>query len=304
MKCRLCPSTDLTPADRDVLDFEYRAPGSYTYWRCGACGLLNIDPTPDDATLNLAYPPTYHAYQPQPTALARMMKTRYWRKKARRCARLVPPEAAILDAGCASGDLMMELKALGYANVRGLDFSEKAVDAARRRGLDVHQGELEAAPFEDRGFDLIVMTNFIEHVHEPVQTLKRCGALLRPDGVILGETPNVDSWDYAIFRRQWGGYHTPRHLVLFNTDNLALLAGKAGLRVRSVTNLLQPAHWALSVQNRLQTSPLKPQVRNGRSRLFTPLLLLSLPLNVAQMLVSKTSLVEFVFQKADAAAQT
>ncbi|MBN1346105.1 MAG: class I SAM-dependent methyltransferase [Phycisphaerae bacterium] len=295
--CRLCPSAELTQADRAVLDFEYRSPGAYTYWRCGTCGLLNIDPVPDDHTLGLAYPDTYHAYQPHANALARIMKRRYWRKKAQRCARYVKPDARILDAGCAFGDLLVELKRLGYGNVQGLDFNARVVEAARGHGLDVVQGELTSAGFEDESLDMIVMTNFIEHVHDPVGVLEHCRRLLRPGGVIVGETPNVDSWDYALFRRDWGGYHTPRHLYLFSDDNLPLLAEKAGFRVRSISSLLQPAHWALSMQNLLQDALGRPRLRNGRNWLFTPLLLLALPINLVQMLVSRTSLVEFVFEK-------
>ena len=197
----------------------------------------------------------------------------------------------------ALGDLLVELKRLGFENVKGLDFNARAVERARQRGLDVIQGELGTAGLDEQSLDMIVMTNFIEHVYDPAEELNRCAGLLRPGGLVVGETPNVDSWDYALFRRDWGGYHTPRHLYLFNTENLEALAEKAGLRVRSVSNLLQPAHWALSVQNRLQETRLRPAVRNGRSRLFTPMLLLALPVNVAQMLLSKTSLVEFVFEK-------
>ncbi len=295
--CRLCESDQLADTDRGVRDFEYQSPGAYTYRRCEACGLLNIDPVPDEAVLSRAYPDNYHAYLPHRTALARFMKKRYWRKKARRCARYVDTDAAILDAGCAFGDLLVELKRLGFDNVKGLDFKADVVETARRQGLDVYQGQIDSGLFGEQSLDMIVMTNFIEHVYDPVETLRQCHALLRPGGVVVGETPNVDSWDYALFRREWGGYHTPRHLYLFNTQNLERLAGEAGLEVKAISNLLQPAHWALSVQNHLQESRVRPRLVNGRSRLFTPLLLLSLPINVAQMAVSQTSLVEFVFAK-------
>lgn len=302
--CRLCPSSQLIEADRGVLDFEYRSPGDYTYRRCDACGLLNIDPVPDEAVLSKAYPDNYHAYLPQPNALARMMKRRYWRKKARRCGRYADKDASILDVGCAFGDLLVELEHLGFENVKGLDFNRKVVQQTRRRGLDVRHGEISSGLFGEQSFDLIVMTNFIEHVYDPVETLKQCHDLLRPGGVVVGETPNVDSWDYALFRREWGGYHTPRHLYLFNRESLNVLARRSGFRVRAISNLLQPAHWALSVQNRLQASRFQPALKNGRSRLFTPLLLLSLPINLAQMAFSQTSLVEFVFAKTQCACDS
>lgn len=293
--CFMCPSSSLNVADRNVVDFEYGAPGSYTYLRCETCGTLHIDPMPDDATLAKAYPATYHAYLEQPTALARRLKARYWRKKAKRSAKLVSRNAAVLDAGCANGDFLLAMRDLGFADLTGLDFNADAVARAKRHKFNVIQGDLDAAGLEPNRFDLIVMTNFIEHVTDPVAVLRRCGELLRPGGIILGETPNVASWDYALFRREWGGYHTPRHLCLFDTHNLRMLAERAGFEVRSISNMLQPAHWALSVQNALKAARDGLTIRNGRSRLFTPMLLLSLPINLIQMAVSRTSLVEFVF---------
>ncbi len=293
--CFMCPSSSLNVADRNVVDFEYGAPGSYTYLRCSACGTLVIDPVPDEQTLAQAYPATYHAYLEQPTALARFLKARYWRKKAKRCTKLIGCDAAVLDAGCANGDFLLAMRELGFADLTGLDFNAEAVDRARGHGFDVIQGDLDAAGLEPSRYDLIVMTNFIEHVTDPVSVLRRCGELLRPGGLILGETPNVASWDYALFRREWGGYHTPRHLCLFDTNNLRLVAERAGFEVRSIANMLQPAHWALSVQNALKAVRDDLTIRNGRSRLFTPMLLLSLPINLVQMAVSRTSLVEFVF---------
>lgn len=297
MECRLCASSRLVPADENVRDFEYGTRGAYTYWRCLECGLFGIDPLPDAATLGEAYPDDYHAYRAHTNPLARFMKRRYWRRKAAGCAALVGRDAPILDVGCAHGDLLMALRRLGFRHLKGLDFNAEAVEKARRNGLDVDQGEIETAVLAARSLRMIVMTNFIEHVYDPIATLRRAHALLRPGGLVVGETPNVDSWDYRLFRRHWGGYHTPRHLYLFDTRNLGMLADKAGFRVREISNMLQPAHWALSVQNLLQETPFGTRVKGGRTAYFTPLLIGLLPVNVIQNQISKTSSVEFVFER-------
>lgn len=297
MICRLCGSSELILKDSHVRDFEYESPGAYDYLHCRTCGLLNILPVPGQAALSLAYPPTYHAYHDHSTALARWMKKSYWRKKARTCRRYIAPDAVVLDIGCSFGDFLIEMQAQGVTNVKGIDFNPEAVSIARRRGLDVTAGEIDSRTFAPASFDMILITNFIEHVYDPVATLKTCVALLKPGGLIMGETPNRDSWDYAMFRRYWGGYHTPRHLYLFNCGNLSTLARRAGLQTVRIKNLLQPAHWALSIQNWMQTSTFKGDLKRGRAWYFTPLLLMFLPLNFIQSVCSRTSLVEFVFMK-------
>ena len=297
MNCILCKSGHLRLKDRDVFDFEYSSKGAYSYWKCEACGLLHISPVPDEQKLNEAYPVTYHAYHPQPTSLARYLKKEYWRKKAYSYSRFVNKESSILEVGCSFGDLMLEIRTLGFKYLKGLDFNREVVKKARQRGLDVFQGDLETCSFSEESFQMVIMNNFIEHVYNPLESIQRCNSLLSRGGIVIGETPNIDSWDYKLFRRHWGGYHTPRHLYLFTTNNINILAEKSGFRVKSIRNLLQPAHWALSVQNLMQSSGLKTGLNNGRCPYFTLLIVLSLPINILQMWLSKTSLVEFVFEK-------
>ncbi len=297
INCKLCLSDRLILVDSAVADFEYRSLGLHDYWCCEDCGLLNIFPVPDEAILTEAYPATYHAYHPQPTSLARYLKKGYWRKKAYSYSRFVNKESSILEVGCSYGDLLSEIRALGFKYLKGLDFNSEVVKRAKRRGLDVFQGDLEKCSFTEESFQMVIMNNFIEHVYDPLESMQRCNSLLSRGGIVIGETPNIDSWDYKLFRRHWGGYHTPRHLYLFTVNNLNILAEKSGFRVKSIRNLLQPAHWALSVQNLIQDSELKTDLNNGRCSSFTLLIILSLPINILQRWLSKTSLVEFVFEK-------
>ncbi len=76
------------------------------------------------------------------------------------------------------------------------------------------------------------MLNLIEHVDNPGELLLKARSLLSPDGVVLVKTPNIDSLDARLFRhKNWGGYHCPRHWVLFDRDNFESLVKRSGLRV-------------------------------------------------------------------------
>ncbi|MCH9051420.1 MAG: class I SAM-dependent methyltransferase [Proteobacteria bacterium] len=296
-QCILCSRSQFTLADSRVADFEYGSPGVHDYWACDGCGLVAIDPQPGEDILAAAYPPDYHAYLPSRSNLGRYFKMRYWRRKARAYARLIDAGGRILDVGCANGDFLAEMRRQGFTNLLGLDFSEEAVRRVRARDLEAVRGEVDTADLPDGAFDLIVMTNFIEHVPDPGATMVRCRALLRPGGYVVGETPNIACWDYRFFRRHWGGYHAPRHFFLFDPFTLARLGERAGLRACSVRNMVQPAHWALSVQNRLHDSWLRLGVNGGRSIWYTPLQLATIPVNITQHLLSQTTSVEFIFQR-------
>lgn len=297
LNCKICDCPKCDAADTDVLDFEYESPGRYTYYRCRNCGLFNIDPVPDEVTLSLAYPVTYHAYQPQATRLARLLKKRYWQAKAKRVKQYTREDSRVLDIGCSSGDFVVELKQLGVKHVSGIDFSAEAVRHARQAGVDAVQGDFDTHDFNGASFDVIVMTNFIEHVYDPVKTMRKCRSMLKPGGMVIGETPNTDAWDYKLGRRFWGGYHTPRHLYIFNEPSLRELARQTGFLFEGMNTMVQPAHWVLTVQNALQGSRWRMKLKNGRTWLFTPLIMLFAPVNIVQAKISRTSLVEFFYRK-------
>jgi len=285
------------PVDEGVLDFEYGAPGEYTYSPCSRCGVLAISPVPDDAILAEAYPADYHAYKPHSSAFAATLKKRYWRGLAQSIVARVGTSARILDVGCARGDLLSALREAGVRDVVGVEYSKGAARLVRERGFEVVEGELEDVAEELGPFDAITMINMIEHVYSPTETMIRAAKLLADGGVVIGETPNHDAWDKRWFGRFWGGYHTPRHITIFHEPSLGMLAERSGLRLLECGNIIQPAHWALSVQNLMRAKEVGPRVEHGRSCLFPWLLLAAAPLNVLQALVAKTSSVAFVMDK-------
>jgi SAM-dependent methyltransferase len=297
MTCRLCGAKDFEIEIENVLDFEYSSPGVYHYNRCKECGLLMVAPFPKGEQLDAAYPDSYHAYHFHHSRVSKFLKNRFWKEKAKRYSQLIPKAAKILELGCSFGNFLLEFKRLGYPDPKGLEYNGKIAKKAQDSGLTVVQGEIQSANFPKNEFNLIIMENFIEHVEDPYETFRWCHSHLSEGGILAGETPNINSWDKKLFGNYWGGYHCPRHLFLFDIENLSYISKKSGFRVIRISNLLQPAHWALSVQNLFQGSGLRTPLKNGRSFYFLGLLLLAIPLNFIQKRISNTSSVEFIFQK-------
>jgi len=73
---------------------------------------------------------------------------------------------SIVDVGCGTGVLMVELQSRG-ASCRGLEYSEAAIATCRKRGLDVMQFDIEKAP-PPQGLraDLVISTEVAEHLPE------------------------------------------------------------------------------------------------------------------------------------------
>src|SRR5208337_4319953 len=100
----------------------------------------------------------------------------------------LPPGDA-LELGCSHGGFTALLRMAGF-EATGLEISPWVVDYARNTfGIPVLLGPLEDQQIEPCSLDVIAMMDVLEHFPDPVTTLGHCLKLLRPDGVMLLQTP-------------------------------------------------------------------------------------------------------------------
>ncbi len=99
---------------------------------------------------------------------------------------------AVLDAGCGSGYGTREL--VHAASVTAMDIAHDALLHAAasygRAGLRFTQGSLEALPFAEASFDLVLAFEVIEHLTNWAGMLREARRVLKPGGVLLVSTPN------------------------------------------------------------------------------------------------------------------
>src|SRR5262249_6444072 len=128
-----------------------------------------------------------------------------------------------------------------------VDIDESAREAAEQAGHVFHCRRVEEFASEHK-FDLIVMLNMIGHVAEPAVVLHAKRALLSEHGRILIKTPNTDTLDRILFQNHnWGGFHCPRHWVLFTREGFIGLAERSGLRCEWVRFTQGAPQWTASI---------------------------------------------------------
>jgi 2-polyprenyl-3-methyl-5-hydroxy-6-metoxy-1,4-benzoquinol methylase len=114
--------------------------------------------------------------------------------------------------------------------VEGLDFDEQAVRRARNiYRLNVKQGTLEEARYPDHSFDAVTLRHVIEHLADPLKTLRECLRVLRPGGTLVVVTPNSESLGHGLTHEYWRGLEVPRHLEYFFADGAEALRTRARL---------------------------------------------------------------------------
>jgi SAM-dependent methyltransferase len=249
-------------------DFEYRTSrDTFVAMRCTACGLIYLNPRPADSELDRIYPPSYHAFQfsEENFGLAHRVRSRLEARRMLSYCKKLRDVARILDVGCGDGFHLRLLKEYGRPGWRleGVDASERAVQAARSSGLDVHLGTIESANLPADAYDLVLLIATVEHVANPLAVLKAAARLLRPGGRVVIVTDNTATLDFRLFgARHWGGYHFPRHWNLFDKRSLRQLAEQAGLEVDQLSTALSPVNWVYSIRNRLTDRQAPPWLVN------------------------------------------
>ena len=106
---------------------------------------------------------------------------------------LIVPPAAILDFGCGTGDVALQLHQLGY-RMSGCDISSQMLAVARERdsGVHWHQLSLDGSPlpFAPDTFDAIVASSVLEYVDDLGKLLSEFHRIVRASGVIVVTVPN------------------------------------------------------------------------------------------------------------------
>lgn len=244
-RCRACGSGDVAPRGRKRGEFISR---DFDFHSCRACGLLFVEPFSGFEIYNDAY---YRGEGPDPFV---DYETEYrdWRATDRvlefeDLARIAagfftehPPRAPIswLDFGCGAGGFLKYLRERGQfggqpLQLTGHDVGSYADQLKRVDGFRIL--DLEQIAREPAGtYDVISMIEVIEHLPFPAEPLALIARLLKPGGLLLLTTGNLDC---RVARRDGIHYRycVPEvHVSLFNPHCLATLYRRFGLEPHPV----------------------------------------------------------------------
>ncbi len=249
--CDLCGSVGKV-VQTGITDPDGNLVGTWSFQRCSnpGCGVCWLDPAPPPDELWKAYA-TYHTHTRKPGSriakatlsfahrLIKLGLLPLWvstglKREAdylRYMTLNSEPAGKLLDVGCGGGRLLKRMKKCGW-QVEGTDFDAQATQRVTARyGIRTHVGDLPQCQLPANSFDAITMSQTIEHLYDPAATLHECLRILKPGGLLVMTTPNVDSLGANEFGAFWRGWEAPRHLHLFSVESLQRLTQQAGFEV-------------------------------------------------------------------------
>jgi SAM-dependent methyltransferase len=200
----------------------------YQWVRCISCGLLRSDPILE-VDLTKLYEESSFDYSAEVDGL----KKTYWRL-VRKALGKGTPTRSIFEVGGGNGFFLEAAKDFGFKRIAGVEPSYAAIDEAR---VDIKPhliaSMMSSSILKMNSFQVGTMFHTLDHLKDPIQTLKDCLAALEPGGMFIVAVHNERSWSARLL-----GEKSPiidvEHTYLYSLKTGIQLFEKAGfISVRS-----------------------------------------------------------------------
>jgi 2-polyprenyl-3-methyl-5-hydroxy-6-metoxy-1,4-benzoquinol methylase len=205
---------------------------------CSKCGLVYLNPRIRSDIILESYSnaidPLFVSQNLQRIRTFRKV-FRHWLKKER----ITPShEKRLLDIGCASGAFLKVANDLDF-QVVGVEPSSYLCEFGKREyNLDLRPSILQDQEFKDNEFDIISMWDVIEHLDQPGKVLEEIHRILKPDGKLIINYPEYDSWPRKLLGYKWP-FFLSVHLYYFTPETISHLLKNCGFRTKHCEPYLQ-----------------------------------------------------------------
>lgn len=264
--CTVCQAPTDVVLD-GTQDIRLGVPGQWDIVRCRRCGFEQTSPSLSAAELTALYEAYYNHGGEAGTRYVKLRDWFFFKSPLYRLMLWLDGDISfhtergagrrLLDIGCNEGRNLEFYRKAGFV-AEGQEINSVAAKIARDRRFVVHTTPL--AQLSVPPYDRIVMSQVLEHVLDPVDTLAACRRLLAPDGELWISVPNARSWQRDVFGRRWINWHVPFHVSHFTARTLTDVLQKAGFSVVSIKNA-SPAAWL--AQSIMASIWRKPRARSA-----------------------------------------
>lgn len=203
---------------------------------CTDCGLIHSHPIPTKSELDIFYAEKYrtsykHTVKPKLKHVLRYsyganQRVKFLKKFSRISQKI------LLDIGSGSGEFLYMACKAGFVG-RGIEpHKGYAAYTYEELGLNVENNTLEEANLQQNSVDIISLNHVLEHMQKPYETLVFLNTILKEDGLLMVDVPDVSKIRHA----PWTQFHYA-HIYNFNFYTLKSILEKSGFEVLNPESL-------------------------------------------------------------------
>lgn len=230
IKCNLCNSNEPHILFKGK-DMVHKKQGTFTVVQCKKCGLIYTNPRPKQSIISEYYPDDYWDIDEATKSSEAKLKLfihKFINKFSYKLTIAPQIDGKILDIGCGDGKLLFKLKKDGWRTY-GVETSELAAEYAQNKyDIEIFNGTVEEAQFEDETFDVVILNHVLEHLSDPTATLNEINRIMAEGGILAVGIPNAGSFEAKFFKKYWTAWELPRHLYHFTPETASSLLEKTG----------------------------------------------------------------------------
>lgn len=238
-ECKYCGFDEFKQIYADLPDRFNQHKGSFDYVECKKCKLFQIREIPLNLTeFYLGYAP--HRQKSELYDFFRVLI-------AGHCYPLIKSHGGtLLDIGCGNGWYLKQMAKRGWKSF-GYEFEkEYAEKLSFQLNMTVLSREDSLKEYPEY-FDLITFNSSFEHLPNPTKMLELACRALKKRGKIFISVPNIRSKEARLFGKKWVHLDPPRHICLFDKQQLADLLTRFGFQEIKIKNLLIPSGFSGSI---------------------------------------------------------
>jgi len=150
--------------------------------------------------------------------------------------RITSASRRILDIGCGQGHFLKMAADSGW-QVEGVELAKSACEYAQERlGLELINRTVFEANFEKNHFDAVTLWNVLDHLLNPLDTLKEIVRILKPQGILVIRVVNVDF--HLLIHRLFSIFHFDKKFNKFHDPSVIV---NFGFNVKTIRRILEKA---------------------------------------------------------------
>jgi SAM-dependent methyltransferase len=206
--------------------------------RCGSCSLVYVNPRPLPDVILSSYSdaedPTFVEQN------AERIKT--FRRIISKVLNVMGKSSGeglrLLDVGCAGGAFPVAARDAGF-QATGVEPSRWMADFGRRTyGVNIVEGILRPGMFPAGSFDVITLWDVIEHVPDPHHLLTLIHSLLKPEGWLVVNYPDIGTVAARMLRSRWP-FWLSVHLLYYTRQTMRQQLVRAGFAPKTFATFWQ-----------------------------------------------------------------